>query len=254
MGALHAGHLHLMRIGLERVGQTAATIFVNPTQFNDPKDFDRYPRTFDEDIEQCRASGVSLVFCPSVEEMYQDSYAKVAVSTVSEHFEGAFRPGHFDGVATIVTKLFHIVQPSHAIFGEKDLQQCAVIRALVHDLNFPIELVFSPTLREDDGLAMSSRNRLLTAEDRKSAPLLFQSLKRTRQTLVEYDHSPSEVKQLLSEEQIRLECAGFHVEYFDLANPITMEPTLNINGSYLVVASRLGSVRLIDNIAINERI
>ncbi len=177
MGALHAGHGRLIEEARAGSGSVAVSIFVNPIQFNQSEDFERYPRPVEADLDFCAACGVAVVFAPAVEEMYPEPLATfVEVGRVSEAMEGFFRPGHFRGVATVVMKLFQIVQPERAWFGEKDAQQLAVIRRMVRDLNVPVEVVGVPTVREADGLALSSRNQHLSAEERGIAPLVYKAL------------------------------------------------------------------------------
>ena len=176
MGALHAGHGRLMDEARCESGCVAVSIFVNPIQFNQSEDYQRYPRTVETDLAFCEARGVDVVFAPPQEEMYpRPQVTFVEVGRVTDHMEGRFRPGHFRGVATVVMKLLQIVQPDRAYFGEKDAQQLAVVRRLVKDLNVPVEIVGVPTVREPDGLALSSRNRLLSADERRIAPRLYEA-------------------------------------------------------------------------------
>src|SRR5690348_1746486 len=176
MGALHAGHEALIRRARQNAGILVVSIFVNPLQFGPNEDYGKYPRALPKDLEICQRCGADLIFAPSVEEMYPlPQLTVVDVTRVSEHFCGAFRPGHFRGVATVVLKLFHIVQPDRAWFGEKDMQQFAIIRRMVTDLNLPIEIIGIPTVRESDGLALSSRNQYLSVTERRAAPVLYRA-------------------------------------------------------------------------------
>ena len=253
MGALHAGHRRLMDIARAETDIVVATIFVNPTQFNRAEDLDRYPRTLDQDLDLCREAGVDLVFAPSAAEMYPDeicpavpSRTWVDVPALSEHLCGPGRPGHFRGVATVVMKLFQIVQPDRAYFGEKDAQQLAIIRRMVKDLNVPVTIVPVATVREPDGLAMSSRNRHLTPEERQRATVLSQALFTARDLVLQGERSA---------EKIRTSVApifdAVQLEYFSVVDPETLTPVERIEGSVLIAgAIWLGSARLIDNVTV----
>jgi len=252
MGALHAGHGRLIETSVRENACTVVSIFVNPSQFNDPADFTHYPRTFESDAALCESLGASIVFAPSEQEIYPaPQQAFVEVARVSEPLEGAFRPGHFRGVATVVMKLFQIVQPDRAYFGEKDAQQLAVIRRMVADLNVPVEIVGVATVREPDGLAMSSRNQRLTPSDRALAPLLYQALQLASSRIAQDLRDPrglnleaakQEALALLARPEIR-------VEYLEIVDPDSMQPVELIQGPVrILVAARLGSVRLIDNV------
>ncbi|MCA1997649.1 MAG: pantoate--beta-alanine ligase [Armatimonadetes bacterium] len=248
MGALHEGHLSLMRKARAECGHVIVSIFVNPTQFGPHEDFQRYPRNEQRDLELCREVGVDTVFAPDVETMYPRRTTVVAVRGVTERWEGAFRPGHFDGVTTVVTKLFHIVQPDRAYFGLKDLQQCAVIRRMVEDLNFPVKLRFCETVREPDGLAMSSRNQYLSPEERQRAALLYRRLTECRDEAA----SGGSLAASLDRARMALESDGFAVDYVAWVDPVSMEPIDRLQpGSRLIAAVRLGSVRLIDNLGLD---
>ncbi|MEJ5170058.1 MAG: pantoate--beta-alanine ligase [Fimbriimonadales bacterium] len=247
MGALHEGHLSLLRAAREECQTVVASIFVNPTQFGPNEDFQRYPRHEQRDLELCEAAGVDAVFVPTVETMYPRRTTVVAVRGVTERWEGAFRPGHFDGVTTVVAKLFHIVQPDIAYFGLKDLQQCAVIQRMVEDLNFAVRLRFCETVRESDGLAMSSRNQYLNPEERKKAASLFRRLCECRDEAI----AGSPLSVCLDRARVGLESDGFAVDYVAWVDPSTMEPVERLQtDSRLIAAVRLGSVRLIDNIGV----
>ena len=249
MGALHEGHLSLIRQTKEVCEQVAISIFVNPTQFGPNEDFARYPRNEARDLELAEAAGATLAFCPSVEEMYPSRNTMIHVAGPSSGFEGAIRPGHFSGVATVVAQLFNIIAPDVATFGLKDLQQCAVIRTLVSDLHFPIELKFCEVLREESGLAMSSRNVYLNEKERALAPKLYTSL---TEIACELRDSPSSQAQILQSGRDRLSGLGFQVDYLEVVDPYNMS-TSELNKSEnvrIIVAAKLGTVRLLDNIAV----
>lgn len=247
MGALHAGHRRLLDIARAETDVVVATIFVNPTQFNRAEDLDRYPRTLDQDLEVCHDAGVDLVFAPSPAEMYpQEPLTWVDVPALAEHLCGPGRPGHFRGVATVVTKLFQIVQPDRAYFGEKDAQQLAIIRRMVKDLDVPLTVVPVATVREPDGLAMSSRNRHLTPEERQRATVLSQALFAARDLVLSGGRSA---------ETIRTSVAplfdAVQLEYFSIVDPETLTPVESIQGPMLIAAAIwLGSTRLIDNVTV----
>jgi len=254
MGALHAGHARLIETSVRETASTVVSIFVNPSQFNDPADFAKYPRTLDTDAALCESFGASIVFAPSVEEIYpQPQQAFVDVARVTEHLEGKFRPGHFRGVATVVMKLFQIVQPDRAYFGEKDAQQLAVIRRMVEDLNVPVEIIGVPTVREPDGLAMSSRNQRLTPAERAIAPLLYQALQLAASRIAQGIRDPESIKQ---EAESLLTDPGIRVEYLEICDPDFMASVNHIDGPVrIAIAARLGShesgsVRLIDNVLV----
>lgn len=248
MGALHAGHLALVSEGKRRVEQVAVSIFVNPLQFNDSKDLERYPRTEEDDLAKLEAAGCDLVWLPTREELYPAGFATtVSVKGVSERWEGEHRPGHFDGVATVVAKLLISTVPNFAIFGEKDWQQLAVIRRLAADLNLGAEIVGVPTVREPDGLAMSSRNALLTAEQRKLAIGLPVALERARDAI----RSGEKVGPTLAAAKNSLLEGGFlKIDYFALVDAETLEPLDGPAGNMrLIAAATMGATRLIDNLA-----
>ena len=243
MGALHEGHAALMRRAREETGYVVATIFVNPTQFDRPDDFQKYPRDLAGDLAFCERLGVDAVFAPDAQEMYAgEVLTSVAVAGLSTRLEGEFRPGHFRGVATVVAKLFHIVPADRAYFGEKDAQQLAVIQKMTADLNFPVTIVPVPTVREPDGLAMSSRNQRLTPQQRRIAPILYQALclarSKGRQAALELLASVPEVR----------------VEYLEVVDPETFQPVDQIAGDVRIVAAAwVGAVRLIDNLFLSIR-
>jgi pantoate--beta-alanine ligase len=253
MGALHAGHISLVRAARAHCDVVAATIFVNPTQFGPNEDFSKYPRTFDEDCRLLAQEGVDLLFAPAAEEMYPaGSTTFVEVEDISNRLDGVSRPGHFRGVATVVAKLFHIIGPDRAYFGQKDAAQVAVLRRMVRDLNFPLELVVCPTVREPDGLALSSRNRYLSPPERQIALVL-------QRTLVEMGKNAGDgetrseclleagLKILAAEPTIRL-------DYLRIVSPDTLEEINDIqNGALVAIAAWVGSTRLIDNLLLPPR-
>lgn len=252
MGNLHAGHLRLVQEAKQRAGCVAVSIFVNPTQFNDPDDFAVYPRTLREDSVLLAESGVDLLFTPPVDEIYPHGSigrTRVEVPELSESLCGAFRPGHFSGVATVVAILFSIVRPDVALFGEKDYQQLLIVRRMVEDLRFPVMIVGVETVREPDGLAMSSRNRHLTATERAQAPALYRALCAVRDRMLagERDHALIEASGWRG-----LESGGLRPEYVsirraeDLALPQASDRRLR-----LLAAGWLGKARLIDNVPID---
>jgi pantoate--beta-alanine ligase len=247
MGALHAGHARLIEQAVRETDCAVVSIFVNPIQFNDPRDYGQYPRTLVEDAALCGRLGAPIVFAPAGEEMYprpQQSF--VEVQGVTEFLCGQFRPGHFRGVATVVLKLFQIVQPDVAYFGEKDAQQLAVIRRMVSDLNVPLRIVEVATVREHDGLALSSRNRLLSGEERRLAPALYQVLRQAQDRIAAGACDAVAVRReavaALDERRIR-------VEYLEIVDPESMQPLERIDAPVRVAAAIwLGVTRLIDNL------
>ena len=248
MGNLHAGHFSLVELARTRADKVVASVFVNPTQFGPGEDFERYPRTPDADADGLSAAGCDALWLPSVATMYPygpEATVRVSVPGVTEVLEGAHRPGHFDGVATVVARLFNQVQPDVAVFGQKDYQQLAVIRYLVRDLAFPIELLAGETLREADGLAMSSRNQYLTAGERPIAARIRRTLEQMRSDVLA-GASRLEIERAA---RARLETHGFVVDYAALRRPDLTEPLDGEGGSLVVlVAARLGRTRLIDNL------
>lgn len=249
MGALHEGHLQLISRARQECNVVVASIFVNPTQFNNPDDLARYPRTLEQDSEMLQKVGTDILFFPSVHEMYPEpSSLRLNFGDLETVMEGAFRPGHFNGVGLVVSKLFHIVQPHRAYFGQKDLQQVAVIRRLVRDLSFPIELIRCDTIRETDGLAMSSRNRNLTADERQQATALYQALL-LAQTLLKEGQSPAQAKAAVTGFFAQL--PPFRMEYVDIVNADSLQPVAEMQApgqTAICLAVHLGKVRLIDNL------
>jgi len=254
MGALHEGHLSLVRAARRECATVAASIFVNPTQFAAGEDFSRYPRTFEADCSAFEREGVALVFAPAAEEMYPagGGVTSVEVPGVGDRLDGASRPGHFRGVATVVSKLFHIVQPDLAYFGQKDAAQVAVLRAMVRDLNFPVKLRVCATVRDADGLALSSRNRYLNAQQRKAAPALHQALQGALDLVSigicrRDDLRKAMLAGLAATPELR-------VDYVDTVDPDTLEPVENACESTLIaVAAWVGETRLIDNVLVGGR-
>jgi pantoate--beta-alanine ligase len=249
MGALHAGHLALVEDAKRQADNVVATIFVNPTQFNDPDDLARYPRQEAEDARKLAEAGCDLLWAPAVEDIYPDGFATdVHVSGVSDRWEGAARPGHFDGVATVVARLLLAVRPDVALFGEKDFQQLAVIRQMVADLGIGTEIVGVPTVRDADGLALSSRNALLSPEERRRAVALPNALNAARDSILD----GTSVADALREAKQLLVDAGFlRIDYVALVNAATLEPLDAPRGTMrLIAAAVIGTTRLIDNLPV----
>ncbi len=250
MGNLHAGHLALVEAARERAEVVIATIFVNPMQFGAGEDLDAYPRTLEEDQARLEAAGCDLLFAPEVATVYPrplEQQTRIVVPEVTEGLCGASRPGHFDGVSTVVGMLFNLVQPDLACFGEKDYQQLAVIRRMVADLHFPIEIVGVPIVRAEDGLALSSRNGYLSAEARAAAPSLYRTLCALRDAL----ESGADPDATLAEGQERLREAGFAPDYLELRAADLGSVTDATRKAVLLAAGRLGTTRLIDNLTLN---
>ncbi len=249
MGALHAGHMSLVEAAVAGSDFVVVSIFVNPTQFGPGEDLEKYPRTLDEDAAKCRAAGVDLIFAPSADEMYaDDACTTVHVAELTEGLCGQYRPGHFDGVTTVVCKLFNIVTPDRAWFGEKDYQQLVVIRRMVRDLDLPVEVIGLPTVREPDGLAMSSRNHYLNAAERAAAPALQAALQagaraaRAGATGAEVERTVAEA--LAREPMLR-------PQYIRAVHPQTLRRLLDESGPMVIAAAAyLGETRLIDNIKV----
>ncbi len=248
MGALHAGHLSLVRASKSRCDATAVSIFVNPLQFGPSEDLSKYPRTLDRDVSLLEEAGVDLLFLPSAEEMYPaGAKTRVLVEELSNKLDGASRPGHFLGVTTVVTKLFEIVRPGLAFFGQKDAAQLAVLRKMVRDLDMDVELVVCPIVREKDGLAMSSRNVYLTPEQRQQALVLHRSLMRVRSAVDSGERDAARLRQI--GERMIAEESGARLDYFAIVDPETLEPvTDTTRGALVAVAAYVGTTRLIDNL------
>lgn len=253
MGNLHEGHISLVRKAAEAADIVVTSIFVNPMQFGANEDLDKYPRTLNEDQNKLASAGNTLVFAPAAEEIYPEGMArqtKVIVPEVSEGHCGASRPGHFEGVATVVTMLFNMIQPDIAVFGEKDFQQLAVIRKMVRDLMIPVQVVGAPTVREEDGLAKSSRNGYLSETERAKAPVVFQTL---QQTAGQVQQGRSDFDAMEQEAREALASAGLRPDYFNIVNSRTLKPaTENDREITLLAAAFLGTTRLIDNLSISR--
>ena len=248
MGALHAGHLSLVKMARERSDCVVVSIFVNPLQFGPTEDFSKYPRTFERDCQLLEAEGVDTVFAPTVEMMYPlGATTTVEVAEISDRLDGVSRPGHFKGVTTVVSKLFNIVGPDFAFFGQKDAAQVAILRRMVRDLNVDLQIVVGPIVREADGLAMSSRNAYLSPEERKQALVLQRALARV-QFLV--GRGESDVKSLIDAgKQVVAEEPAAKLDYLEIIDPDTLEPVSSLSsGALVAVAAWIGATRLIDNV------
>ena len=248
MGALHEGHAALVRAARAGTGFVVVSVFVNPTQFGPNEDFARYPRTLDNDRIICGEAGADLIFAPTADEMYPEgSAALVDVTGLDEVLEGASRPGHFRGVGTVVLKLFNIVQPDVAYFGQKDAQQARIVRQMVRDLNVPVAVSVEPTVREADGLAMSSRNRYLSAAERAVAPRIYEALRAARERAAAGETDPARLEAALAAELSAI--PGARVDYARVVGADTLRPLARLDRPALaVVAVVLGTTRLIDNI------
>lgn len=246
MGALHEGHLSLVDAAREKSDWVTLSIFVNPLQFLPGEDFDRYPRDLDRDTALAGVRGVDLIFAPAVEEILpRPLLTRVVMEGVVEGFEGAARPGHFDGVLTIVTKLFHIVQPDVAVFGQKDAQQAAAVRRMVADLDFPIQIEVAPTVRDSDGLALSSRNAYLSPEERERARVIPRSLEAARRLVAAGEREGKTIERAMRD--VLEGVPGVRVEYAAVVDPDRFVPVDRIEGAAVAaVAARVGSTRLID--------
>jgi pantoate--beta-alanine ligase len=248
MGALHEGHLSLVKLARHHSERVVASVFVNPTQFGPSEDFSRYPRQPEKDAAMLAEAGCDLLFLPEVETMYPPGNTVfVDLGAPSEGLEGHFRPGHFRGVATVVTALFNLVQPDVAVFGEKDAQQLAVVRKLVRDLRFAIEIVPGPTIREEDGLAMSSRNAFLSAEERKAAAVLHRALRAAEAAIAAGERRGDEIRKVLSG-MLNSEPLA-RVEYAEVVDAESFQPLETLRGRLVLpLAVRVGGTRLIDNL------
>jgi pantoate--beta-alanine ligase len=250
MGALHEGHLSLVRAAKASCDVVAASIFVNPKQFGPTEDLAKYPRNFERDRELLAKEGVELLFAPSVEEMYPTGAGTwVTVEGLSDKLDGRSRPGHFRGVTTVLAKLFHIVEPDAAFFGQKDAAQIAIVRRTVRDLNFPVEIVACPIVREPDGLAMSSRNAYLDPKQRKQVLVLHRSLLRVKRSWEAGEHDAAKLlaaagEEFAAEKSVRL-------DYFEIVNPDSLDAVESVaDGALVAVAAFVGTTRLIDNIVL----
>jgi pantoate--beta-alanine ligase len=251
MGALHQGHARLIETARQRGDRVIVSIFVNPLQFDRKDDLDRYPRTLDADLQICSELGVEMVFAPNVGEMYPlEPMCTVTVKRITDRLCGRFRPGHFDGVATVVTKLFDIVQPDVAYFGEKDAQQLAVIRRMVVDLNVPIEIIGVPTVREADGLALSSRNVRLNSEERPKAIALRRALLEAERAIAAGERDARTVERRAA--AVIPPDASLRLEYLEVVDPLELQQVERIAGPVLVAGALwVGNTRLIDNVTIS---
>ena len=251
MGNLHAGHLSLVDLAREHAEKVIVSIFVNPTQFGEGEDFDQYPRTLERDAMRLKKTAADLVFAPDVETIYPfglDMATKVSVPGLTENFCGASRPGHFDGVTTVVARLFAIVRPDVAVFGQKDYQQQLVIRHMTEDMNLAVSIITGATVRDDDGLALSSRNSYLSDEERAVAPLLHETLEFVGNEL---QNGRRNYKDLESRAGERLADGGFDVDYFSIRRAQNLEvPDRDCDEIVVLAAARLGKARLIDNIVV----
>lgn len=250
MGALHDGHLSLIGLAKQQCDAVAASIFVNPKQFGPNEDFAKYPRSFERDREMLETAGVDLLFAPTVEEMYPPgSTTFVNVEGVSERLDGVSRPGHFRGVSTVVSKLFHIVEPDKAFFGQKDAAQVAIIERMVRDLDLPVEIVVGPIVREPDGLAMSSRNAYLNPTERKQALVLSRALRTVESSI---RNGTVGTNQLIdAARQVFAQEPEVRVDYVAIVNPETLEPVDDVSkGALIAVAAYVGNTRLIDNVVV----
>jgi pantoate--beta-alanine ligase len=256
MGNLHDGHLELVKIAKQQADIVVVSIFVNPTQFGVGEDFDSYPRTLDEDVAKLATVDADYVFAPTVDEMYPvlPPPTSVLAGAITTQLCGQSRPGHFDGVGIVVAKLFNIVQPDVAVFGQKDYQQLAIIKQLVRDLSYPIEIIGAPIVRAADGLALSSRNQYLSAAERQIAPVLHQELQHLAQQLKNNAHSQQAVESLLTETRNRITDAGFTIDYLDIKTD-ALDSLVNTGAMFnaenknliILVAAWLGRARLLDN-------
>ena len=253
MGALHEAHINLINHSATVSDITVCSIFVNPTQFNDPADYNNYPKTLETDIRKLSASKVTVIYVPPVSEVYREGVVALEhydLGYLETILEGKFRPGHFQGVCQVMSRLLKTVDPDYLFMGEKDYQQCMVIRKLLTNLDQNISLVTRPTIREKDGLAMSSRNTRLTPEQRKQAPLIYQTLSEIKSRL-----APGNLEQLKQAATMKLTNGGFRVEYVEIADADTLSPVAEWPGNSKLVAltaAFLGDVRLIDNMLLND--
>jgi pantoate--beta-alanine ligase len=250
MGALHQGHLSLVKRARKLGDFVVASVFVNPTQFGPKEDFKRYPRDLKKDMKLLKKAGCDLVFAPGVKRIYPEGYLTcVDVEKISDKLEGASRPGHFKGVCTVVAKLFNIVQPDYVIFGQKDAQQAIIIKKMTEDLNFPVKIIVSPTVREKDGLAFSSRNSYLNPEERREAKVLYQALRTGKRLVESGEKNPEKVinkmRQLINRQKLA------KIDYIALTDTKNLEPVKEIKGELLLsLAVKFGKTRLIDNLRV----
>lgn len=250
MGALHEGHLNLIKKAKQENGLVVVSIFVNPVQFGPKEDFKKYPRVFMKDAGLCRKEGVDIIFYPEAASMYPQGYGTyINVDGLSDLLCGHFRPGHFKGVATIVAKLFNIVSPDTAYFGQKDAQQAVIIKRIAEDLNFPVKIKVLPTIREKNGLAMSSRNIYLNEAQKKDAPVLFRSLRLAKEIIGKGISDPKAVIRQMR--RLILATKGIRLQYLSIVDPINLKKVKKVKkGDLIVLAALMGRVRLIDNIIV----
>jgi pantoate--beta-alanine ligase len=254
MGNLHDGHMALLRLARRNAKRVVASTFVNPMQFGPNEDFNHYPRTPSRDSELLSAAGCDLLFQPDAKEIYPQGHmnaTRIHVPELTDILCGAVRPGHFAGVASVVARLFNIVQPNVAIFGEKDFQQLAVIRRMATDLQIPVQIIGAPTVRAPDGLALSSRNQYLLPAERELAPRLYQELTRVADLLRAGESSREDIARHEAQSGAALDADGFNVEYFSVRSAETLRaPSLSTERKVVLVAARLGKARLIDNVQV----
>ena len=251
MGALHVGHISLIEAALKKCDYVVVSIFVNPTQFVPGEDFDQYPRPFENDLDICKKAGVDAVFAPSPEQMYPvENITWVNVTKITEPLCGQFRPGHFQGVTTVCSKLFNIIAPDIAFFGQKDAQQAIVIRRMVADLNMPLEIVVCPTVRESNGLAVSSRNKYLSDQQKKDAANIYKALRECRRMI---DTGVKDASEIITEmRNILQQVPSMEIEYISIVDADTLQNINHIEGKVLAaVAVRMDPARLIDNILLD---
>jgi pantoate--beta-alanine ligase len=253
MGYLHEGHLSLVRIAKRESDILVVSVFVNPTQFGPQEDFTRYPRDFKSDRQLLEKEGCDYIFVPRLKDVYAENYSTyVNVEDITRKFEGEKRPGHFRGVTTIVAKLFNIVQPDISVFGQKDAQQAVVLKKMADDLNFGVRMIIGPTIREKDGLALSSRNKYLSSEERKQAPILFQSLQEAKGLINKGERNPNKVmarmRNMISKQPLA------KLEYIAVTDTKRLKPLRKIKGEILIsLAARFGKARLIDNVKLRVK-
>lgn len=251
MGSLHEGHLSLMKLAGQKADEVVVSIYVNPEQFGPDEDFEEYPREMESDLEKCRSVGVSAVFTPTDKIMYgEDKFLRIEVDDLNKYMDGGSRPGFFEGILLVVNKLFNIVQPDLAVFGQKDIQQFIILHQMVDEFNHDVEMVMCPIIRANDGLALSSRNAYLNEEERQKAPGLYRSLKYIKKQISEGVENP---KILLDHQKSELEAKGLKIDYLNVFDKKTLTPaeTLKKEKQYIIAgAVWLGDTRLIDNILI----
>lgn len=253
MGYLHKGHTSLVDVSRKHSDFQVMSLFVNRIQFNDPEDFNKYPKDFQTDINAAEKAGVDLLFAPDESEMYKNNLTTVDVDILTEHLCGAHRPGHFRGVFTVVTKLFNIIQPDVSVFGQKDIQQAVSIEKMTFDLNFPVKIIISPTIREKDGLAMSSRNKRLTPEARKNSVVIFKSLEKARDLI---SSGETGAEKIISEMKQIIE-SGYpdSIDYISVTDYTDLKPVRSIKGrSVIAVAAFFSGIRLIDNMIVEDTV